>query len=289
MNKRILAVIITLVLACTLSSCRGDSNTAMPAPTQEAPDTSAETASDLDTVQSSDTPESASAAEHTPELEYLLNTYTCSYTDSVGYEVMQTLNIGDWVRASDKEMMAAAWAACGGGGQDIPSRESLGIHDSYVVMRNGIIHYDSDEILYAFGTIKAKNITAGFSFTPENTYSTQFRLQFNSHENNDSMYGNHNNLAKMAVLFSNSVKISETGPSRGNKGTFGDNWDGLPTALMTSDSWGSVLFVIAIPEQFNPKNPNGDPSLDECYFVFGGNEFTLGKTYAPDNAADSDS
>ena len=222
-------------------------------------------------------PDESTVPDDVTSIEW--QTFSMEETDNEGYQIKTTIKIGSWIKSTDKDLVDATWNEISVGAE-LPSRNSFRIYDTYTdkIVSSGVMHYASDEIIYAFGTIKVENITPGFDFTENNTYNSKLRLHFRSGEKRNSMWGTHNNLGKMLILYSNATKlygVSNVGSDE--YGVFRDQT--LPSFLMSNNKWGPVSFVIAMPEQFNPKNPNGDPALDECYFVFGENTFTIEKTY----------
>ena len=208
--------------------------------------------------QSAEPPQSEEPIPAPPAIQdYPLEAYSMTTTDEKGYEVKHMLKIGTWVKATDEDAVSAAWSAVGGSGSPpLPKEFDWGGFRSF---------YDNETAMI-FGTMAFENLTPNYPFSTDNPHTTHWKLNIGGGVRGDFI--RYNNSARMMVFYGSSTATY----GNANKAYFSDPINGVyPSAKMTSDKWGSVPFVVALPSVFTPNYPNGDPALDDCYFAFGDN------------------
>ena len=179
--------------------------------------------------------------------------------DGDGYSLRTDLKISPWISENDPDTLAAAWKAVGRG-KEFPSEQSLGFNGNYI-SNNGKTWIDYDEVFYAVGTFEVVNETEGWDITSENSLNISIYL-----------YGA-NRYMTMQILYGNGTK-NYYSVSNGVFGTQGGGWSPI-TGRMQSNHWGPVPFVLAFAVDKTPNHPDGDPSIYDCTFRFGGTAFTL--------------
>ena len=190
--------------------------------------------------------------------------YKATHEDNKGYKIEITLTISPWIKTTDVELIEYAWGKIGGKGD--PSIELNFTH--YV--------YKKSEMAITFGTISIANKTNGFNFSEDNPFETGFfdyKEGFYAIEDSDYKYmgWRHHQLISSRYFYS-------SGSRTYNASALGSSF-AYPNALMKSDNWGPVPFVMVIPGVFTPNTPNGTPEIDNIGFKFGSNDFTIGKEW----------
>ena len=175
---------------------------------------------------------SASAAAANPSR-------TIVVTDSRGYKMQMTIDMGMWVKGSDTKALEAAWKKIGGEGE-VPMTSDV----NQYVARNGAV---------VFGRISFQNLSTGFDPTDFANGSTQGGLSLQ----NTSVQSRIGAMA-YAIAYSKGTD-TRTGnyPSTTR----------FVTPKFEGDKWGPVRFALGISNAFTPQYPNGDPALNELEFV----------------------
>ena len=206
--------------------------------------------------------QSSSAAEKATASNVKFSKYEEIETDSEGYKVRKVLTISPWISENDAALLETAWSEVGKGNA-FPSPSSLGF------MGNSVSNYykahiDYDEIYYAVGTLEVYNETEGWDISESNPRSFYISI------------GGANQYMTMQMMYSNGTKnyYDVFAPTNGCFGTKGGGWSPIYIS-MKSNKWGAVPFVIGFVVDKTPNHPNGDPSIEDCVFTFGDNEFTL--------------
>ena len=190
--------------------------------------------------------------------------YTDTVTDAEGYNIRKVLTISPWISNQDSAKLKAAWSKVSHG-KAFPSLASMGITET-TLKHFATVHIDYDEVFYAVGTIDIYNETAGYDITQTNTRDVPINIK-----------GAHKYMT-MQILYSNDVRNYWSINEYQGFGWFGrssDGGTGTPSMLMQSNHWGPCPFVIAFVIDKTPNHPNGDPSISDCVFKFGDNEFSL--------------
>ncbi|MCM1156766.1 MAG: hypothetical protein NC314_11540 [Roseburia sp.] len=175
----------------------------------------------------------------------LLTTYTIEFEDSDGYQIRETVQLSPIFREDDMGTVYALWEALGNDVASFPSKESI---------RNSNLMLTNYQLEYVVGTYMVENLTDGFPITSDNprTYAKSLTAEGNS----------------VPATFFNNRSVSVVMYSSGMK-YYGDNLFAtvIGDARMTSDTWGPRTFVIALPNEFTPNQPDGY-RYDEIQVIF---------------------
>lgn len=279
MKKRFIAILLAGGLTLGLCGCGGGSSTsAMPTPPEETVEPSVEdeaavAESEVETEEAdaksysadeeqldqiSNDAESITQPEESLENENaerdadmlsLLSTHVIEYEDQDGYQIRETCQLSPIFREDDSKDMYALWEALGNDVADFPNEESLyGASHSMEYARD----VDScSNMEYIIGTYKIENLTDGFPITPDNLrtyvralYAEQVTAGDNEHDANAA---NSFNLRSVSAVI-NADGIVCYGEQDAVV---------IGNLKMTSDTWGPVCFVIALPNGATPNRPNG--------------------------------
>lgn len=182
------------------------------------------------------------------------NTYNLNFTDQYGYYSNYTLEIGSWIKASDTDMLNAAWSAVGGTGS-FPSMSDLyqkmSGHFSFAVA------FKQQASAVAFGRITRS--TNG-TFTTGDWSFNAFR-----YDGRDIDY----------YKFKNEL------------GGFGFFYEGDNGYLISSPegkfnihkSGSSMPFAIVMSQVFTPNHQNGNPNIDKFTMHYGSNRVVFDRTW----------
>lgn len=176
-----------------------------------------------------------------PYVYPVTNTYTAVYSDPNGYQIEVTLNIGPWVQGSESQNLEWAWKTVGGTGAmplttgDYPRGAGMSTK------------FTSSQAAYTFGNLSIKNaapefpmsnygngycaldlLTSGYSVTSGYSIRMVHSTQYGS---------------KVTSAYLDNPSIHFVSPD------------------LSSDSWGTVPFVIGADNVFTPNTPDGDPEL----------------------------
>jgi hypothetical protein len=178
------------------------------------------------------------------------NVFSLLFTDANGYMLDANIQLSDWIKGSESDMLQAAWEKVGGKG-DMPITE--GEYDDYHLL-------DPNQAAYVFGTVSfsnrtpdypAKNFNDGYfslDMTPYYTMSDWNVVQPSSELGMPAMvvtqYG--------TKIESNSLQVSYSIT--------------LVRPDLQTNSWGPVPFVFAVDKVFTPNYPDGNPDLDKLFF-----------------------
>lgn len=279
MKKRFMAILLAGGLTLGLCGCGGGSSTsAMPTPPEETVEPSVEdeaavAESEVETEEAdaksysideeqpdqiSNDAESIAQPEESLENENaesnadmlsLLSTHIIEYEDQDGYQIRETCQLSPIFREDDSEDMYALWEALGNDAADFPSEESL--YDASHSMEYARDVDSCSNMEYIIGTYKIENLTDGFSITPGNLRTYVRALHAEQVTAGDSEHDA--NAANSFNLRSVSAVINTDGIV-----CYGEQ-DAvvIGNLKMTSDTWGPVCFVIALPNGATPNRPNG--------------------------------
>ncbi len=218
--------------------------------------------SELDTDQSETVPEN-NASSSDIDTSSLLTTHMIEYEDQDGYKMRETIQLSPIFREDDMETAYALWGALGNDVASFPSEEK--IYDSSYLIRSSRDQDSCDKLEYIIGTFAIENLTDGFSITPDNPREYFGRLQgeyiLSSDERSDDDDGNAANFINVRSV---SMVMYNNGPTYYGEGRFAI----LSNPKMTSDAWGPVCFVIAVPNGATPNRPNGY-RYDKAWIEFG--------------------
>jgi len=188
-------------------------------------------------------------AESNADMLSLLSTHVIEYEDQDGYQIRETCQLSPIFREDDSDAMYALWEALGNDVADFPSEESLyGASHSMEYARD----VDScSSMEYIIGTYKIENLTDGFPIAPGNLRTYVRALHAEQVTAGDSEHDA--NAANSFNLRSVSAVINTDGIV-----CYGEQ-DAvvIGNLKMTSDTWGPVCFVIALPNGATPNRPNG--------------------------------
>lgn len=193
----------------------------------------------------------------------LLATHVIEYEDQDGYKIRETVQLSPIFREDDMETAYALWEALGNDVASFPSEEK--IYDNSYLIRSSRDQDSCDKLEYIIGTFAIENLTDGFPITPDKPREYFGRLQgeyiLSSDERSDDHDGNAANLLNVRSV---SMVMYDNGPTYYGEGRFAI----LGNPKMTSDAWGPVCFVIAVPNGATPNRPDGY-RYDKAWIEFG--------------------
>lgn len=181
------------------------------------------------------------------DADKLLSTYVVEFEDYDGYQIRETIQISPIFTEDDMETVYTLWEALGNDIATFPSKES---------MCNENRELTNFELEYIVGTYTVENLTEGFSITSDNprTYAKSLIARGNGRV--ETLF---NNRSVSVVMYSNDTRY------------YSDIFAvAIGEARMTSDSWGPRSFIIALPNEHTPNQPDGY-RYDEIQIVFGYN------------------
>lgn len=218
--------------------------------------------SELDTDQSETTSENTGSADNI-DTSSLLTTHVIEHEDQDGYKIRETIQLSPIFREEDMETVHALWEALG---NDVASFPSEGkIYDNSYLIRSSRDQDSCDKLEYIIGTFAIENLTDGFSITPDNPRSYFGRLQGEYIYSSDERFDdNDGNAANFINVRSVSMVMYDNGPTYYGEGNFAI----MSNPKMTSDTWGPVCFVIAVPNGATPNRPDGY-RYDKAWIEFG--------------------
>lgn len=169
--------------------------------------------------------------------------YTWAQTDSKGYQIEKTMTITGWVHGNDEAATNAAWAAVGGV-DEAPNYERF-------LEWSGFNPKPADCVIL-YGNMTARNITPGFSLTPDNPYSAGFYFTVEPGE--------------CPGAFCYQSVTGDVGVIRYIKSENFNYMSELPHFNLTSDDAKTFIFAIAFCGGApTPNNGGYDPMLDGAY------------------------
>ncbi len=191
-----------------------------------------------------------------------MSTYVWEYEDFNGYRLRETINLSSIFSDTDDDTadMYALWETLGGTVDEIPSKDEL------CEMSHHLREYQStghlSGVKYIIGTRTVENLTDDFPITVDNPYVVNNEITIDGTIDNPDEDAN----AKYAVtrnattlLFYDSGRKCEVTVSAGIP---------LGGAEMISDTWGPVRFIIILPNDVTPNQPNGF-AYDSLQYMFG--------------------
>ena len=193
----------------------------------------------------------------------LLTTHAVEYEDQDGYKIRETIQLSPIFREDDMETVYVLWELLGNDVSSFPSEEK--IYNSSYLIRNSRDQDSCDKLEYIVGTFAIENLTDGFSITPDKPREYFGGLQgeyiLSSDERSDDHDGNAANFINVRSV---SMVMYDNGPTYYGEGRFAV----LGNPKMTSDAWGPVCFVIAVPNGATPNRPDGY-RYDKAWIEFG--------------------
>lgn len=200
--------------------------------------------------------EELEVVEETPVVDVNWQTLEKSYETSDGYQINREVKISPLVSSDEPEVLQSLWEQIDGEG-DYPTPEELNMDEA-------VGDYTYDEVLYAFGTLEAKNITDNFSITEECEQTVPagaypYPVDEEGHAGNRGYGGglySAGSASRIFFYFGNGVK-SYYSIEQG------------PQLTMGSDHWGPIPILVVVPNQHTPNNPDGDPMTDRMYLGLG--------------------
>ena len=182
------------------------------------------------------------------------NTFFSNTTDRFGYYYNYTLEIGSWIKASDTEMLNAAWRAVGGTGS-FPSMSDMYRKMSGYYAEATAFNQRTSAVVFGRLT-RSSNGTLNANSWP--------KVKWNHNTSTD---------AKKRIY------------DLGGCGLFyeGDNGyiggvSAAPGSLLSRQGH-SMPIAIVFSQVFTPAYPNGYPDIQNVSFRFGEEYFTIGKTW----------
>ena len=174
----------------------------------------------------------------------------CSYLSKTkeGQWITITIEFGPWIKASETELINAAWKNVGGEG------------DPLINMKMGSVDFQNGAVF--FGHVFIQNIPP---VAHESDY-VEVVLRTATKDSNGKLLTNSDIIVAyphVATQYSNKTETSQFS----NTATIaiGD--------LKKSDPWGPVPFMIWVENVFSPNQPDGKPELKNLYFIYGDDVF----------------
>ena len=207
--------------------------------------------------------------------------YSVDYEDMDGYKFHNILKISPIFRGDSFRDLVALWELLGGHEEEIP------VDDSWYSWSSDL-EYDCNQFKYTgaqyvIGTVEVKNITENFSITEENSRSITFNINLCNEDG--TRYNEYSKDSKVNnSLYYNGASFVFYSESVGKYKSFYLGGYGfiLGKANVTSDHWGPVKFLIAIPDKMSPNTPDGY-DYSNAYFHFGDSNEVFKLDYYEDN------
>ena len=182
---------------------------------------------------------------------------TKTYEDSDGYIVDLNVKISNWF--TNEEQLSNAW-------NEISNGSEFDAFQPYDIVGSGkTIKYDSDEVLYAVGTLNVVNKTPGYE---NENRKVSIRISSDYYKIGAEVYTDEG------------IKYYTTGDTstmiKGGMAQLCDSYNCSP--ILTgkdhnphgyTNTWGTRPFIIALPINKTPKNPEGDVNPEEVKLGFG--------------------
>ncbi len=190
------------------------------------------------------------------------------YTDNDGYKIGINVRLSDMISIDAQETLTDAWLDLGGDPSDIPDVEKCKQISSSWKIRG------FESAYYIVGDFSIVNLTEGFGFSPEKTYSIKnssgyaygFNLGYITH-GDSRPFELLNQSGFVRLFFQNGVDTLVTGGAYGR--VYSTDNAICPTRypIMDSNQWGPTRILIVIPNTRTPNSPNGIEDLDDCYWT----------------------
>lgn len=182
---------------------------------------------------------------------------TKTYEDSDGYIVDLNVKISNWF--TNEEQLSNAW-------NEISNGSEFDAFQPYDIVGSGKTRkYDSDEVLYAVGTLNVVNKTPGYE---NENRKVSIRISSDYYKIGAEVYTDEG------------IKYYTTGDTstmiKGGMAQLCDSYNCSP--ILTgkdhnphgyTNTWGTRPFIIALPINKTPKNPEGDVNPEEVKLGFG--------------------
>lgn len=267
--KKVLSIIIVVMLAVLLVGCsKTDTDTTAEyvAPKESTQQQMTERVTEAATTTDANTEMITEKQTEAPNVDVEWKNVTYFEEDNDGYKYEVSMKLSPWILLSNSETVNAAWDELNSG-KSLPQFNDWGLKElqGYYSRseREGLYSFSHKmtDMYYCVGEMTIKNKTEGWDITDDNKRSVNLSISWDCNYNGHNRYGS---AYIWKVLFSNEAK---------------DYYDGKPcTASMKKNTWGSVPFVIMIPENFSPKYPNGEnyESIKETKLKIKTEEIELG-------------
>lgn len=187
------------------------------------------------------------------------DTYSITATDANGNKEKITIKIGKWIKGSETELLDKAWGIVGRSG----SMPLTGSYGGDRTRPGGTFH--PKDAAYVFGTVSIENMTPDFS--AKNFYNGQSLVYLTPkvHFESKNMYIG--DLVPLESLGFGNVVQGRQYSSESSCDLVSDGSNPLVLADMTSNTWGPCAFVIGVEDVFTPNYPEGNPKLNDVYFI----------------------
>lgn len=191
--------------------------------------------------------------------------HSITVIDNNGNKEKITVKISSWIKGSETNMLQRAWNNVGGEGE-MPLNE-----DSYSGAGLTGIKFSGKNGAFVFGTVSIQNMTPDFPAKDFGNGDSRASLSLRIPNGDPNKFFTDWRDPGFEG-FGNIVQARQYGDEHGgkkvDKGLVGGA-EPLVRADMTSNNWGPVPFAIGIDTVFSPKNPNGNPKMDDIYFFLG--------------------
>lgn len=196
------------------------------------------------------------------DLPDYMSTYVLEYEDFNGYQLRETISLSPIFSDTEDDLadMCVLWEALGGVAEEVPLKDEL------CEMSRPLHDYrgtgNLSNIKYIIGTRAIENVTDGFSITMYSPYIVNNEIVVDStidspNEDTNARYAVTRNAT--TLLFYDDGEKCEVTVSAGIP---------LGGVKMTSDTWGPTRFIIALPNNITPNQPNGF-AYDSLQYMFG--------------------
>lgn len=252
------AAVIVLVILFLGMGMRGESTNSASAIASSAAATESTVASEAFVDATESTYGEVSEDLYSEDTTINYSEYSFTYTTLEGYEVVATIKVGEWIKASDRNRIDQEWSQLGGK-SEAPIMSSF---DAYSFGREE--HYYDDTCAVVLGTVSFRNITDGYDVSEAHPISGDMVLLVkNAISNAPIMMVEYANERRMSYVYLNN------GRDGGEEGGFVpyNKTPSIFTAHMTSNHWGPAPFMIAVRDVFGPKyGPGGKEGLENMEF-----------------------
>ena len=199
--------------------------------------------------------EPAQTPEPVPIVSYPTQQQTFTIKNSDGYTVEVTVDLGAWIKASEREFLDGAWTSLGGNTTASAYTSMMG----YFTDSDPAFHTEHSAI--AFGKVSLLNVTPNFPVSESLTLSPTLWITANTQGMGRSVIDSgipRNLLGAWAVYSSGLTNMYWA------HNTYTIN------ARMNQDRWGPILIAFSLDKVFTPNHPDGNPSISDVTITFAG-------------------
>ena len=252
MKKILCLVLICLmitVVGCSQSQDNKSVVTESVAITEKATEKQTEKPTEAPTDVPTDVPTEFQTEEQVSRTSVELSDYEIIVKSSEGYRFKLTVKLSPWILSTNSQLLNDTWSSVGQG-NSLPGFSDWGLEKiGNAYQRQGMSSYGGltkqfwaqmSDMYYCLGSYRIENITENWDFSSSNPCSINDSFSFMVGANGNS----HDSNTIGRVFYSSGAKDYYM--------------SAVINMSMTSNSWGPVPFIIMLPENFTPNNPDGE-------------------------------